>query len=163
MSNGPIRVKVEGLQEIQAALHELPKATARNVMRRVLRQLAEPIADTARQLAPVLSGDLKESVGVSTKLARNVKRGRSKLSTNAVEMFVGPFNAPRSIQQEFGNINHPPQPFMRPAWDKHKDELLPKVGEAMWNEIRAAAERKARKEARAAAKASAGGGGSEGE
>jgi HK97 gp10 family phage protein len=158
-----IRVKVEGLKEIQAALHELPKSTARNVMRRVLKDVAEPIADQARQLAPVLSGDLKQSIGVSTKLSRRAKKDTGKLSANAVQVYIGPFAAPRAIIQEFGSFKEPPQPYMRPAWDANQGEILGKIGEMMWNEIAAAAARKARKEARAAAKAAAGGGGSEGE
>jgi HK97 gp10 family phage protein len=152
------RVKVEGLRQIETALHELPKATAKNVMRRVLREKAQPIADTATALAPVLSGDLKESVAVSTKLSKRARRGHRKLSPNAVEVFVGPFAAPRSIAQEFGTIDHAPQPFMRPAWDKHQDSVLEGIGEAMWAEIKKAAARQARKAAKAAAA-----GGEEGE
>jgi HK97 gp10 family phage protein len=151
------RVKVEGLREIKDALHQLPKATAKNVMRRVLREKAQPIADTAMQLAPVLSGDLKQSVAVSTKLSRRAKRGRAKLSPNAVEVFIGPFGAPRSIMQEFGNILHAPQPFMRPAWDQHQDGLLEGIGEAMWAEIEKSATRIARKAAKAAASRNDGG------
>src|SRR5262245_20653798 len=64
-----VTVKVEGLREIKDALNELPKATAKNVMLRVLKTWAEPIADAARQLAPVDKGDLKRSIRV---LARKV-------------------------------------------------------------------------------------------
>src|SRR5688572_21530195 len=60
-------VKVEGLRDIQAALHELPKATATNVMRRVLTKRAEPIAEAARRNAPHRSGNLRDSIRVSTR------------------------------------------------------------------------------------------------
>lgn len=154
-----VRVKVEGLKEIRAALHELPKATAKNTMRRVLRTVAQPIADTAQQNAPVDTGYLKRSIAVSTKLSKNARKGRQKLSASGVEMFIGPSAAPRAIMQEFGTSNAAPQPFLRPAWDANKGDILPQIGELMWKEISAAAARRARKLARDAAKAAAAGGG----
>jgi hypothetical protein len=57
-------VKVEGLREIKDALDELPKATAKNIMLRVLQARAEPIADAVRQLVPVDQGALKRSIRV---------------------------------------------------------------------------------------------------
>lgn len=144
------RVKVEGLREVEAALQSMPKATARNIMRRILRARLEPIADTARQLVPVQFGDLKESITVGTKLSRAAKKGRQKLSPNAVEVYMGPYNAPRAYMQEFGTVKHGPQPYMRPAWDSHEGQLLDGIKEDLWAEINKAAARIARKAAKAA-------------
>ena len=130
-----VTVKVEGLKQIQDALHDLPKATAKNIMRRVLKSRAQPIADTATKLAPVDTGYLQRSIAVSTKLSRAARKGHKKLSKDGVEVYVGPSGAPRSIMQEFGTIDHPPHPYLRPAWDAHKDELLTNIGKDMWNEI----------------------------
>lgn len=152
-----VRVKVEGLREIQTALHELPKATAKNVMRRVLREVAQPIADHASQNAPVDTGYLKRSVAVSTKLSKRARKDTEKLSDHAVQVYIGPSSAPRATMQEFGTLNHAPQPYMRPAWDAEKGTILPKIAGLMWREIERAAARRARKLARGAAKASAGG------
>ena len=59
---------------------------------------------------------------------------------------------PQGIQQEFGNRNHGPQPFMRPAWDGGQDALLEGIKDDLWAEIERAAARQAKKAARLAAK-----------
>jgi HK97 gp10 family phage protein len=165
-----VTVKVEGLRAIKDALGELPKATAKNIMRRVLMKHAEPIATAARQLAPVDQGDLKRSIrvlgrktggdagkaafaaamraGASRAEAGRAARAVNRSASNAVEVVIGPGRHPQGIMQEFGTDHHPPQAFMRPAWDRHRDELLPSIGKAMWDEIEAAAARRARKRAR---------------
>lgn len=53
-----ITVKIEGLSELKAALEELPKATTKSVMRKVLIARAKPIAEAAKALAPVRQGAL---------------------------------------------------------------------------------------------------------
>ena len=59
---------------------------------------------------------------------------------------------PQGIWQEFGTVNQPPQPFMRPAWDGGKDALLDGIADDLWAEISKAAARQAKKAARLAAK-----------
>lgn len=144
-------VKVKGLKEIQAALRELPKATAKNVMRRVLRARAQLIADRAAEMAPVERGDLRDSIAVSSKLSRGGRRAAPKLSPTAIEVFVGPSQIPHAIWQEFGTEHHAPHPFLRPAWDAHHMEVLDGIAKDMWSEIERAATRRARKLAKQAA------------
>jgi HK97 gp10 family phage protein len=152
-----IRVKVEGLKPLKDALQDLGKATGRNVMRRVLLERGEPIAEAMRQNAPVATGYLQGSIDVSTRLAPSARKGHEKLSDNAVEVFIGPSATPRAIMQEFGTVHHPPQPFARPAWDANKDETLEGIKDDIWAEIQKAVARRARKAAKAAAKATGGG------
>ena len=146
---GTTRVKVEGLKEIKAALHKLlPPSTAKGVMRKVLRQRAKPIVKTAKDLAPVgptIPGELKRSIRVSSKQKSGRQQFRSREDRHTVYVYIGPTKDgyPQAIMQEFGTINHPPQPYMRPAWDKHKGSLLPDIGKDMWTEIRAAVARRA--------------------
>src|SRR5690625_171258 len=117
-----VKVRVLGLSQLEHGLSELPRATGKSVLRRVLRQRGEPIAERARNLAPVDEGVLKDSIGISTKLSRSQRRKRRKRA--AVEMFVGPGGHPQAITQEFGTFFHPPQPFMRPAWAAEKGSIL---------------------------------------
>jgi HK97 gp10 family phage protein len=156
-----VKVRVEGLREVDAALGQLGKATGRNVMRRVAVARLEPMAEVARRLAPddpaTGGNDLKNSIAVSTKLAGYAKR-LNKRSKSEAEAHMGPAGnggtkAPRQGSlQEFGTKNHPPQPFMRPAWDGGKDALLEGIADDFWTEISKAAARKAKKAARLAAK-----------
>jgi HK97 gp10 family phage protein len=157
-----MRVKVEGLKEIQTALQSLPKATAKNVMRRVLRLRAKVFTDRASAMAPEDTGYLKDTIAVSTKTTKAAKRGRKKLSPHAVEIFAGPGGrrapAPRGMLQEFGTKSMAPQPFMRPAWDGSQQEILDGIAADMWQEIEAAVGRMSRKAARQAAAAASEGG-----
>lgn len=146
-------VKISGLRELDAALAQLPKATGRAVLRRVLKDAGEPIARAARAKAPVLTGDLRESVEVSQKLARSQKSGGAKMTANGfrsdsknyVEMFVGPGTNPQAITQEFGTFKEPAQPFMRPAWDGQRDTALNLIANTLGPEIERAAARLAKK------------------
>ena len=156
-----VKVKVEGLREVDAALGQLGKATGRNVMRRVALARLERLADEARRLAPnnpdTGGNDLRESISVSTKLGGYAKR-LNKRSKSEAEAHMGPAGKggtkapPQGTQQEFGNQNHGPQPFMRPAWDGGKDALLEGIADDFWTEISKAAARQAKKAARLAAK-----------
>src|SRR5688572_30736260 len=117
-------VHVDGLSELQVALRELPDATAKNVLRRVARTALEPIAARARALAPVDDGTLRESITVGTRLSRRQRSQHQKESPDDVEMFAGAGPLPQAHMQEFGTQHSPPQPFMRPAWDSGKEDLL---------------------------------------
>lgn len=156
-----VKVSVEGLREVDAALGELGKATGRNVLRRVALARLEPMAEEAQRLAPdnpdTGGNDLKDSIAVSTKLAGYAKR-LNKRSKSEAEAHMGPAGkggakAPRQGSlQEFGTKNHGPQPFMRPAWDSGKDAMLDGIADDLWAAVKKAAARKARKAARLAAK-----------
>jgi HK97 gp10 family phage protein len=145
-----IEVKVEGLREVMSALRELPNATAKNVMKRVLLQRAQPVAEAARALVPVFEGHLQHSINVSDRLTRRQKGRHRKIDRDDVEVFVGPGTDPAAHLNEFGSSHQAAHPFMRPAWDQTKDDLLEGVADDMWAEIEKAAARLARKSAKAA-------------
>jgi HK97 gp10 family phage protein len=149
-----VTVKVEGLRELEAALAELPTATGKNVLRRVLKKAGQPIADAGEAYAPRLSGKLAQSYAVSTKLTRRQKRD-AREGKSSVEVYVGPTPHPKSIQTEFGNAHQAPEPHMRPAWDGNKDRALQIIKDELGNEIQKAAGRLAKKAARLAAKSQA--------
>lgn len=147
------RVKVEGLRELEQALRDLPQATGKAVLRRVLKQIAQPIADHAKRLAPRDTGALQASITVSSKLSRrqrSVHRKMFKDDRASVEMFVGAGALPQATLREFGGDDHPAQPFMRPAWDANKSRALDTVKASLWDEIQKAAARLAKKAMRAA-------------
>jgi HK97 gp10 family phage protein len=139
-------VKVEGLRELDAALSDLPKATSRNVMRRAGIKALEPMAEEMRRRVPVDSGDLKDGIGVST---RNPRRNRRQ---SEVEVHAGPGRHPQAHLREFGGDGNPPEPYVRPAWDGGKIELLDTIKQDLWSEIDKAAARLAKKAARLAAR-----------
>ena len=151
MANGSVRI--DGLRELDSALAQLPKATGRAVLRNVLKDAGEPIARTARAKAPVLTGNLRESVEVSQRLSRSQKTGGAKMTANGfrsesknyVEMFVGPGTNPQAITQEFGTYKEPAQPYMRPAWDSQRQTALNLIINTLGPMIERAAARLSRK------------------
>jgi hypothetical protein len=62
----PRCLKIEGLRELDAALGQFSKATARGVLHRALKKAAVPIRDQARQDAPVDTGELRDSIVIRT-------------------------------------------------------------------------------------------------
>jgi len=139
-------VRVEGLRDLDAALGKLGKRTGRNVLRRVALARLQPMAEEMRQRVPVDSGDLKDSISVSTK---NPKRNRKQ---SEVEAHAGPGRHPHAHLREFGGDGNPPAPYVRPAWDGGKDDLLQGIKNDLWTEIEKAAARQAKNAARLAAK-----------
>jgi hypothetical protein len=142
--------KVEGLKELDKALTELPKATARNVLLRTLKEQGQPIANAGEAYAPRLSGQLAESYTVGTKLSRRQKKLHKKESH--VEVFIGPTPHPKSVQTEFGNAHQAPHPHLRPAWDGNVMRVLDGIKNSLAEQIEKARARLARKAAREAAK-----------
>lgn len=137
-------VKVEGFKELAHALEQLPQATARNTLKRVLKKAAEPTRSAAQEKAPVLSGRLRTSIVVGTQLTRRQKADAKRQTTYFAEVHVGTASG-HGIPQEFGTVDHAAQPFMRPAWDANQNGALKIIGDDLGNEIEKAAARRARK------------------
>lgn len=146
-----VRIKVEGLKELDAALGELPKAAAKATLRRIAVKALQPFDQAWRANAPHLTGQLDESGGVGTKLTRRqAALNRKREDKSFVEVFAGPDN-PAAVPQEFGTVTQRAQPFVRPAWDATKDAALETVKTGLGDEIQKTAQRIARKAARRAA------------
>lgn len=160
-----VRFKIDGLRELKAALDELPKATSRAVQRRVLLKRAQPVVDAAKAKAPVRLGDLRDSIHATTKRPPGHKSASARAFAAAgggaagraaakaaggtpVEVFIGPGRHPQATFQEFGTRHHPPQPYMRPAWDEQGPGVHDGIADDMWDEIRKTAARRAKRKAR---------------
>ena len=146
--------KLEGLAELDEALKEMPKATARNVLLRTLKEQGEPIRADGELNAPKDKGGLKQSYTVSTKLSRRQKKLNKKESM--VEVYIGPGPAAKGVQTEFGNAHQAPQPHLRPAFDGNVQKVLNGIKNTLAEQIEKARARLARKAERLAAKLAAG-------
>ena len=147
-----ITIKVEGLAESLESLREFAtRATEKNVIKRTLIKAAQPFIDAARTRAPRgATGKLQDLIGVSDKLTRRQRSQHKKVS--AIEVFAGPPSLRQAVPQEFGTVHHPPQPYMRPAWDSQKRTALTMFKNDFAGEVEKARARAARKIARLAAK-----------
>lgn len=176
-------VRIDGLKELDAALAQFTKATARNVLRRTLIKAAKPLVDTASRLAPVDTGELAGSIQASSNIENNVGKkefaavmasGGTTAEARAAlrgarraaggqgsfaEVHVGPAkaaskkNAIKRIVQEFGSVSQPPQPYMRPAWAQEQNAVLDNIKTELRSEIDKTAKRAAARAAKLVAKA----------
>jgi HK97 gp10 family phage protein len=153
-------MRVDGLRELDAALGALAaeygKASGKAVLRRVGIKALQPMAETARSLAPddpaTPDPDLESSITVGTKLNKTqAKLARKDQDKALVTVYMGT-NDVAGVPQEFGTVNHGPQPFMRPAFDADKEGAVKIVAQELGPEIERTAARLAKRRAAKAAK-----------
>lgn len=152
-------VRLEGFAELEMALQELGReVTQKASLRRAARKALEPTAAIARSLAPddpaTGQPDLASSIKVATRLSRRQQAQHRRMFRDdraAVEVFMGPGPDPAAWNQEFGNRNHPAQPFMRPAWDQDQGAILDRLKAEIWVDIQKVVARQQRRNARLAA------------
>lgn len=154
MASQPFRL--EGLEETVENLNMLSRATERNTVRRVLLRAGEPTADIAARLAPIERGALAFSIVVATKLT---SRHRAEMRNRAseVEVYIGPAGGQGALfyasHQEFGTVLYPGKPYLRPAWESTKGQVLRLIEQGLKTEVEKAAERARRRAAKRAAAA----------
>jgi HK97 gp10 family phage protein len=162
---------VSGLADLDRALQDMTKATARNAVRRALRAAGAPIYTDMVANAPP---HIKDSVEIGDKLtSRQAKLNNRSGNKANVEVFVGvsyklgqkgrtahlfEFGTRMRYRSSGGYTGRiAAQPFVRPAWDQNQGKALGILKDAMWKEIGKATERARRKAAREAARAARGG------
>lgn len=152
-----LTVTFEGADDLAAALLELPKrATEKAVVRRSLTKAAQPMRDLMSALAPYRADDeaphLRDVILVGPKTS--ARSGAQFARAGDVSVYIGPLRSlhrfPHAVVMEFGSFKDAAQPYMRPAWEAKKDEVLSQIGYWMWTEIDGAALRLARRAARGA-------------
>lgn len=126
-----IRIELIGLKDLQRAIDDAADALPPPVQQRALTTAAEPIRARASQLAPNRPGgvDLRDEIVVEAAPRDEVNGGDPAVIIGPSERaFYGSF-------QEFGTINHPAQPFLRPAFDENVDPALAEIGAEFWSSI----------------------------
>lgn len=157
-------VRLEGFRELEAALAQLPKATGKNVLRRVAKGALDPMAATAAARAPHRSGRLAYSIAVSEQRTRRAKwqtkQGGNKFSggrwrtsaSTGLAMAMGPAGGLGTLNyasfDEFGTIDTPAFAYMRAAWDGGSDRALEYIKDNLWRVIDQAAAKVAKKRAK---------------
>lgn len=148
-----IKVKITGFRELERALaEELPKATAKAVLRRTAVKSMERVRTGMEERAPDLKGKL--SGGMKTKPAKAQRVPGTKRYTrqNGVSYNTGPTTARQEggnpAWQEYGTVNMPAQPYARPTADAEGMNVIGEVKDELTRQIDAAKKRIARKAAR---------------
>lgn len=125
-------VKIKGAKELELALKELGPVPARKLGTKALKAGGEIIADYARILVPVLTGQLQDSIAVVPTRER-----RDSQRTAAIG-----FRRPGSRYAhlvEFGSRHARAQPFMRPAIDAKGESAIAVISHELWAGVEAQA------------------------
>lgn len=146
-----VTLRVEGLAEARRQLRDLGRSVDRRATLRALTAGGEVIAERARSLVPVESGQLRDSIAVGTELrhfgpvARGGVIGQAGIpvSGSGINVYVGP-SSPDGFyghMVEFGTIFAAARPFMRPALDRSLSEAEAAIARVLIEEIERAARR----------------------
>lgn len=129
-----LEIKIDGLNEINAALIKLGPELANQAGDNAIRAMAKPIIETAKRLAPVRTGRYRNAIGVQIdrRTASGERRG-----------FIG-VKAPWhriSHLLEFGTSRAHAYPHMRPALDAEHRAAIKAAAEALARNVRRVTER----------------------
>ena len=119
------------MKDVMKKLNKLPEKVQKRVITGAVRASAKPIVQEAKRLAPVKTGNLKKSIGITkirSKSKTEVVFAVSPRKTAKYDGFYGRF-------VEFGTRKMSPKPFLRPAYEKMSDECLRAFREYMIKRI----------------------------
>lgn len=140
-------IKLEGFRELDKALGELPKTTAKNTLVRTLKKAAVPVRDAAQENAPKETGDLEHHITIGTRLTRSQARDNRERKSFA-EVYIGT-NLSRGMFTNFGTFKDAAQLWFDRAWASTQGEALTIISTDLGKEIERSAARLAKKRAKA--------------
>ena len=128
-----VTIKVEGLRELGEKMRGLSADVNKKIARATTNAGAQVIKKIAIRHAPVSPpevtpgippGNLKKNIIVRYKGKRSRMTSEHVVTVRAkgAKVVGEPYRV--GIFQEYGTVNHGPQPFMRPALDQGKGQAL---------------------------------------
>lgn len=132
--------RLKGSAALEKRLLAIPHEVLRE-LRPALLKGAHDIADAMEQLAPEDTGDLINTITVTspggTTPAYSAGGGSTTLKDNQAAVTVGSPDMRHGHLQEFGTVNHEAQPFMRPAFRLKKAKVERRIAAAVRKAIKA--------------------------
>ena len=136
-----IDVNIDGLKELEENLLKLPEDLAKLGLGRAARKAMTLLELAIAFHAPKLTGKLKRGIKMRSKFIGDGVQGGTivvsiglQLSPKEDSVFYGRF-------LEFGTVKMPAQPFMKPEFDAHAQEVLANFGKELGEEIEKVARR----------------------
>lgn len=150
----PNAIRISGAKEMEQLLRQLPQHLAKQVLTKALREAAKPILDEARSLAPV-GQEAKGRVRLRTtkrgkvsidnygklKLNLRIANVPANQTPNSATVVVTVGKAFWGMFVEFGTRFMSARPFLRPAFEAKKMEVLKRLGESLGEQIEKAAKK----------------------
>ena len=129
-------MKFEGAPELEAALRQLPAAIAKTATTNAMKEAVKPMVADMQARAPKLTGEA----------AATIHSEVVQVEGQGATVAVGPDREHFYLQfAEWGTATKPARPFMRPAWDSHRGQILRDLGAFWWAKLAAAARALARR------------------
>lgn len=157
-------LKLEGLAELQEALVRLGAVFGQKMLARVTRLALRPVEAAARDLAPVRTGALRESIRLSVLkppsgpvVSGGLKVGKRKIRFEIEDDEGGSFKGTMTFDAKwrwhFSELGVPSRgipahPFLRPAFEQNTGKVL----ETLKDALRRAIDREVRRRARGGGK-----------
>lgn len=110
-----VKVKIRGLKQLRQNLDRVADSVAGAALEDAVKAAAEVIRSDASRRAPHRTGRLRIHVVI----------GDPQREGDGVKVKVGPDKEGfYGMFQEFGTRHHPPQPFLRPAFDNRREAAV---------------------------------------
>ncbi|KQN37010.1 hypothetical protein ASG37_04940 [Sphingomonas sp. Leaf407] len=122
-----MKIRLEGGDQVARKIKAMGKALTRKTLVPIIAEELEPMAQQMRDTAARRSGEMADSVTVSTRLSP--AQASANVPIAPVEVFAGPGPLPQAVQEEFGNVDQTPSPFIRPAFDSQVNRAMRQVAE----------------------------------
>ena len=119
-----VNVKIKGTEETINKIRVFGSRAFSELEQKMLEVVAD-FVDDAKEFAPFVTGYLKNHItGKIIKVSRGI-------------VVIGRIHsrAKYSFFQEYGTIRHAAHPFMRPAFNKNKMQIIEKFGRAIHDAI----------------------------
>jgi HK97 gp10 family phage protein len=124
---------IEGFDEIDIKLASIGDIVSdRDRAMPIMLDALEPVAERARQIAPVRTGRLRDDIVTSETAEGGLDEGITAYVGPSVDAFYAEdveFGRPASISpsgREWDAVDA--QPFMRPAWDAEESAVIDRLG-----------------------------------
>lgn len=114
---------LSGIDQAVRTVRNIGQAVTDEKIAAEAMQALEPVAETARQLAPVRSGELRDNIVVSDMLRDGPER-----KGKAVYVGVLAGKALHAGFVELGTLHMQAQPFLTPAFEQHRDLIINILG-----------------------------------
>lgn len=129
--------KITGLAEIQKKLEAMPEKVAKRSIRKALMRAGEIVRDKIVSLAPRDTGFLSEHFNIKVRMISGYLAGLAHIGPNAKIYYPEKAGAGKrggkrkampviAVAQfhEFGTVKMPAIPFMRPAFQSTKGQVI---------------------------------------
>lgn len=126
----PLTLEVYGKNKLMARLANLQSKVLDKAAETSVRQVAVNIRDDAKRVCPVDTGSLRKSIRLQVQA--RPKKNVHKIGVSAGGYVTNPKSGEKvnyASHVEYGTSRQRPQPFLRPAIERHKKELLKIAGD----------------------------------